>query len=82
VSIRGSFHKMEKKKLFRLQESISEPILLKEGVGIGAGCVVLMGVTIPKEVFIGSNSTVTKNAKLVPYGIYGGTPLRLLKMRE
>jgi len=40
-----------------------------------------MGVIIPKGVFIGSNSTLVKNVSLQPYGIYGGNPLKLLKMR-
>lgn len=82
VSVRGSFHEMKKDKPYRLQGNVSEPIVLGEDTGIGAGCVVLMGVTVPKGVFIGSNSTVVKNIELVPYGIYGGTPLKLLKMRD
>lgn len=81
VSIRGSFHEMKKDQPYRLQGNISEAILIEEDTGIGAGCVVLMGVIIPKGVFIGSNSTVTKNDELVPYGIYGGNPLKLLKKR-
>tara|TARA_B100000809_G_scaffold46738_1_gene41147 strand:- start:12795 stop:13367 length:573 start_codon:yes stop_codon:yes gene_type:complete len=81
-SIRGSFHKMKKNQPYRLQGNVSEPIIIEEDTGIAAGCVVLMGVTIPKGAFIGSNSTVIKNIELVPYGIYGGTPLKLLKLRE
>lgn len=81
VSIRGSFHKMKKDQLFRLQGNISEPIIIEEDTGIGAGSIVLMGVTIPKGTFIGSNSLVTKNDKLEEYGIYGGNPLKLLKKR-
>ncbi len=82
VSIRGSFHEMKKDKPYRLQGNISSPIILEEDTGIGANCVVLMGVTIPKGVFIGANSTLVKNIVLKPYGIYGGNPLKLLKMRD
>lgn len=82
VSIRGSFHEMKKDQPYRLQGNVSEPIILEEDTGIGAGSVVLMGVTVPKGAFIGSNSTVVKNIELVPYGIYGGNPLKLLKLRE
>jgi len=82
TSIRGSFHEMKKGRAYRLQGNVSAPIIIGEDIGIGAGCVVLMGVTIPKGVFIGSNSTVLKNTELVAYGIYGGTPLKLLKIRE
>lgn len=81
VSIRGSFHEMKKNQPYRLQGNVSEPIILEEDTGIGAGCVVLMGVTVPKGSFIGSNSTVTKKDELEEYGIYGGTPLKLLKKR-
>lgn len=81
VSIRGSFHEMKQEKPYRLQGNISEPIILEEDTGIGAGCVVLMGVTIPKGAFIGSNSTITKKDELEEYGIYGGNPLKLLKKR-
>lgn len=82
VSVRGSFHEMKKDQPYRLQGNVSEPIVLEEDTGIGAGCVVLMGVTVPKGAFIGSNSTVVKNTELVSYGIYGGSPLKLLKMRD
>lgn len=81
VSVRGSFHEMKQDKPYRTQGNISMPIILEEDTGIGAGCVVLMGATVPKGAFIGSNSTVTKNDKLEEYGIYGGTPLKLLKKR-
>lgn len=82
VSIRGSFHEMKKNEKYRLQGNISQPIILEEDTGVGAGCIILMGVTIPKGVFIGSNSTVVKSVKLAPYGIYGGTPLKLIKNRD
>lgn len=62
-----------------MQGNISEPIIIEEDTGVGAGCVILMGVTIPKGAFIGSNSLVTKNDELEEYGIYGGNPLKLLK---
>lgn len=82
VSIRGSFHEMKKDQPYRLQGNVSEPIILGEDTGIGVGCVVLMGVTVPKGAFIGSNSTITKKDDLEEYGIYGGTPLKLLKKRN
>jgi len=81
VSIRGSFHEMKKDQPYRLQGNVSEPIVLGEDTGVGAGCVVLMGVILPKGAFVGSNSTVTKKDELEEYGIYGGTPLKLLKKR-
>ncbi len=82
VSVRGSFHKMLKDQPYRLQGNVSQSIHLGEDTGIGAGCVVLMGVIVPKGAFIGSNSTVVKNTELIPYGIYGGNPLKLIKTRN
>ena len=82
VSIRGSFHKMRKDQIYRLQGNVSEPIFLDEDTGIGAGSVVLMGVHVPKGVFIGANSTISKNNEFESYGIYGGNPLKLLKLRD
>ena len=82
VSIRGSFHEMKKEEYYRLQGNASEDIVLGEDTGIGAGSVVLMGVNVPKGVFVASNSILLKNTELVPYGIYGGNPLRLIKFRD
>lgn len=81
-SIRDGNHTFSADKYYRLQETISEKIEIGEDAGIGAGTVVLQGVKVPKGVFIGANSLVTKHDKLEENGIYGGNPLRLIKMRK
>lgn len=82
ASIRDGNHTFAINKYYRQQETISEAIEIGEDAGIGAGTVVLQGTIIPKGVFIGANSLVTKHDKLEQNGIYGGNPLRLIKMRK
>ena len=47
---------------------------------IGAGSIVLPGVTIGEGAVVGANSLV--NRKLKPWGIYFGNPVKLVGMRE
>lgn len=54
-------------------------IVIKDDVWIGAGVKVLDGVTIGKGCVIGANSVVTRS--LDDYGVYVGTPARLIKKR-
>lgn len=82
VSIRDANHKTDKNKLILEQESDSEPISIGDDVWIGANSVVLKGAKIPNGVVIGANSLVLKKSVLEPYGIYGGNPLKLLRVRS
>lgn len=53
--------------------------LVKEGAAIGAGAVIVCGVTIGKFALIGAGAVVTKN---VPDGeVWVGNPARFLKKR-
>lgn len=56
-----------------------QPVTIESDVWVGANAVILKGVTVSKGCVIGAGSVVTKDT--VPYGIYGGIPARLLKMR-
>ncbi len=47
---------------------------------IGAGSVVMPGVTIGEGAVVGANSFVARNLK--PWGIYFGNPCKLIGMRE
>ena len=49
-----------------------EPIILEEGVWIGAKAIVYMGVTAKSHAILGANSIALKN--LEPYSIYYGNP--------
>ncbi len=56
-----------------------QPVTVESDVWIGANAVILKGVTVSKGCVIGAGAVVTKST--VPYGIYGGVPARLIKMR-
>lgn len=54
-------------------------IVIEDDVWLGSGAVVLDGVKVAKSCIIGANAVVTKDT--VPFGIYGGIPAKLMKMR-
>ena len=56
---------------------LSEPVLLKRGSWIGAGSIILPGVTIGRNAVVGAGAIVTKN---VPeFTVVGGNPARVLR---
>jgi putative colanic acid biosynthesis acetyltransferase WcaF len=55
------------------------PIVLEEGVWVGADCFVAPNVTIGKDTVVAACSVVTKN--LDGNGIYSGNPLVYIKSR-
>ena len=63
-----------------LRKIVKSPIILEKYVIIGANCVVLPGVRLEEGVAIGANSLVNKSCK--EWGIYGGSPIKLLKERS
>lgn len=56
---------------------ISRNICIQDGVWIGAGCIILGGVTIGKKAVIGAGSVVTKD--IPPYMIAFGTPCKAIR---
>lgn len=54
-------------------------IIIEDDVWIGAGAVILPGITIGKGVVIASNSVVNKD--VAPYTIVGGIPAKHIKDR-
>ena len=55
-------------------------VLIKKFSQIGAGSVILPGVTINEGVAVGAMSLVKKDVE--SWGIYAGNPLRLIRVRE
>ena len=55
----------------------SAPIIIQEGAGIGAHCIILKGVTIGARSVIGAGSVVTKN---IPSNeLWAGNPARFVR---
>ena len=56
------------------------PIVINDDVWIGAGSIILAGVTIGKGAIIAAGAVVNKD---VPeYSIVGGVPAKVLKYRD
>lgn len=53
---------------------------VKKGAKIGAGTVVVAGITIGKNAFIGAGSVVTKD--IPDYAVAYGNPARVVRMQE
>jgi acetyltransferase-like isoleucine patch superfamily enzyme len=63
----------------RLQGNTNKEVVIGDDVWIGAGAKILAGARIAKGCVIGANAVV--KGATVPFGVYGGIPARLLKMR-
>ena len=57
-----------------------KPVVFEKYSGVGANCVVMPGVTLGEGSVIGANSLVTKSTE--PWGIYVGSPAKLVKYRK
>ncbi len=59
---------------------ISSPIILEEGVWVGARAVILGGVVIGRQSVIAAGSVVTKS--FPPFSLIGGVPARLIRLLQ
>jgi acetyltransferase-like isoleucine patch superfamily enzyme len=82
VSIRGSFHQTDRDHNIIDQGDEGAPISIGNDVLLGTQTIVLMGVSIPDGVVIGSQSLVRKSDKVHPYGIFAGSPLNHIRDRR
>lgn len=64
----------------KLQDYYDADITIEDDVWIGAGSVIVAGVTIGKGCVIGSNSVVTKD--IPPYTIAAGVPAKVIRSRK
>jgi len=81
TAIRGSFHRLSASALAVDQPSDSAPVRIDDGVGIGAGAVLLMGVHLPAGAIVGANAVLSGKTRYEVNGIYAGVPARLVRMR-
>lgn len=54
--------------------------IVRQGAAIGAGCIILPGVTIGENALVGAGSVVTKS--IPPGEIWAGNPARKLRKRQ
>ena len=55
------------------------PIIIEDDCWIGAGVIILKGVTISSGTIVAAGAVVTEST--LPYSIVGGCPAKLIKMR-
>ena len=80
ISVTHNFRKLKDLNVpFGAQPRILEtaPIIIKSNVWIGAGCVILPGVTIGPNSIVVAGSTVHKDVP--PYSMAGGVPARIIR---
>ena len=82
VSVRDSNHGTAAGQLINKQPSVHGTVEIGSDVWIGAGARILKDAKIPDGCVIAANSVVLGSSRLEPDGIYGGAPVRLLKMRS
>ncbi|HJV64112.1 MAG TPA: DapH/DapD/GlmU-related protein [Geomonas sp.] len=61
------------------EASDDQPVNIEDDVWVGAGVIILKGVTVGRGSIIAAGAVVTKN--IPPYSIVAGTPARVLKKR-
>jgi len=54
-------------------------VKIEDGADIGAGCIILPGVTIGEGAVIGAGSVVTKDVPA--YEVWAGVPARMIRTR-
>ncbi len=64
----------------KLQDYYDADVVIEDDVWIGAGSVIVAGITIGKGSIIGSNSVVTKDVP--PYSVAAGIPAKVIKSRK
>lgn len=73
------FHSLNIQERIRapLKDIVSEPVVIEDGVFVGAHTIVLKGVTIGKNSIVGAGSVVTKS--IPPNEIWAGNPARFIR---
>ena len=61
-------------------ELIIKPIIVENGVWVGAQSILLPGITLGSHSVVAAGSVISQNAE--PYMVYAGNPAEVLKKRE
>ncbi|MDO4631391.1 MAG: sugar O-acetyltransferase [Corynebacterium sp.] len=73
-------HPVDDYEMRRDHWEIAHPVVLEESVWLGAGVIVLPGVTIGKCAVVGAGSVVTKDVP--PFAIVRGVPARVVRYAD
>ncbi|MRS03355.1 hypothetical protein EG832_09060 [bacterium] len=84
VTIRGGDHNTSKIGYFMFdvhekRPKDDQPVFIEDDVWVGAGAIILKGVTIGRGSIIAAGAVVTHSVK--PYSITGGVPAKLIRFR-
>ncbi|MFG0334289.1 MAG: acyltransferase [Maioricimonas sp. JB049] len=79
VFITDHSHRCDSPAPIRSQGCRAAPVLIEEDVWIGAGCIILPGVTIGAGAVVGAGSVVTRD--IAARTVVAGSPARLLRHR-
>lgn len=73
----SDFHWLDLERRMKEDGGASKPVVIEDGVFVGAQTIILKGVTIGKESVVGAGSVVTKS---IPAGeIWGGNPAKFIR---
>ena len=72
-------HRMLAELLLDQQPCVAKPVIIGRDVWLGAGVIVLPGITIGDGAIVGAQAVVTKDVP--PLGIVAGVPAKLLRYR-
>ena len=78
----SSNHGFDKNDLIRNQKGFGFPILIEDDIWIAAKCTILAGSIIKKGSVVGANSLINKKSEKKEYGIYAGSPIKLISERN
>lgn len=61
------------------KEENDQPVAIEDDVWVGAGAIILMGVTVGRGAIIGAGAVVTRD--VAPYSVVAGIPARVIRSR-
>jgi acetyltransferase-like isoleucine patch superfamily enzyme len=83
VTIRDMNHGYEEPdevRFMKHQKNVTKPVIIEDGVWIGAKATILAGVRVGHGAIIGAGAVVTKDVP--PNAIVGGVPAKVIKYRH
>jgi len=80
VKIISGNHGISKNELIKDQSYTLKPVTIEEDVWIGFNAIILPGTILRKGTVVGAGAVIS--GETVSYGVYGGVPAKLIKLRS